>query len=87
MWKGTEKILSDERAQPKNNKIKNHVNVCGTDVGDVPRCILTGSALSSKDASPQKMGQMLCWSIAADVYQIHPAFFKKNIAVASVITT
>lgn len=28
-----------------------------------------------KDASPKKKGQMLCWSIAADVYQTHPAFF------------
>lgn len=37
-----------------------------------------------KDASPQKKGQILCWSMAADVYQTHPAFF---IAVASVITT
>lgn len=48
MWRGTEEILSDERAQSKKNKITNHVNVCGTDVGDVPRCILTGSVLSSK---------------------------------------
>lgn len=37
-----------------------------------------------KDASPQKKGQMLCRSMAADVYQTHPAFF--FIAVASLIT-
>lgn len=47
MWKDTEEISSDERAQFKKNKIANHVTICGTDAGDVLRRILTGSALSS----------------------------------------
>lgn len=81
MWKGTEEILSDERAQSKKNKITSHVNVCGTDVR-VP-VSLPAVRYLQKDASPQK--QMLCWSIAADVYQTHPALV--FIAVASVITT
>lgn len=60
MWRGTEEILSDKRAQTKKNKITNHVNVCGTDVGDVPRCILTGSTLSSKGCvTPEEGGDAM----------------------------
>lgn len=75
MWKGTEKILSDERAQSKKNKITNHVNVCGTDVRDVLRCILTGSALSSKGCFTPEEGVDAMLEHSSRCVSDSPCFF------------
>lgn len=80
MWKGTEEILSDERAQSKKNKITNDVNVCGTDVRDVPVSL----PLFSKGCFTQEEGADAILKHSSRCVSNSSCFF---IAVASVITT
>lgn len=62
--------------QFQKSKMVNHVRTCGADVGDAPRCILTGQRVIFKQmpqmAPKNHQAETLYWRTAADDPPHHP---------------